>query len=69
MAFNIPGATILRYIRSMRHQIIACVDSRGGVRTTFVIKRGTNQSVENACVVFVKGANERNESFEKINKQ
>ena len=29
----------------------------------------TNQSVENACVAFVKGANERNEFFEIINKQ
>ena len=28
----------------------------------------TNQSVENAGVSFVKGANERNELFEKINK-
>ena len=28
-----------------------------------------NQSVENAGVAFVKGANERNELFEKINKQ
>ena len=28
-----------------------------------------NQSVENAGVVFVKGANERNDFFEKINKQ
>ena len=30
---------------------------------------GFNQSVENADVAFVKGANERNEFFEKINKQ
>ena len=28
-----------------------------------------NQSVENAGVAFVKGANERNEFFEKINKR
>ena len=28
-----------------------------------------NQSIENAGVAFVKRANERNESFEKINKQ
>ena len=28
-----------------------------------------NQSVENADVAFVKKANERNELFEKINKQ
>ena len=28
-----------------------------------------NQSVENAGVAFVKGANERNEFFKKINKQ
>ena len=28
-----------------------------------------NESVENAGVAFVDGANERNESFEKINKQ
>ena len=28
-----------------------------------------NQSVENADVAFFKGANERNEFFEKINKQ
>ena len=28
-----------------------------------------NQSVENAGVAFVKGADERNEFFEKINKQ
>ena len=28
-----------------------------------------NQSVENAGVAFVKEANERNEFFEKINKQ
>ena len=28
-----------------------------------------NQSVENAGVAFVKGANERNEFFENINKQ
>ena len=29
----------------------------------------SNQSVENAGVAFVKGANERNKSFEKINNQ
>ena len=28
-----------------------------------------NQSVENAGVAFIKGADERNEFFEKINKQ
>ena len=28
-----------------------------------------NQSVENACVAFVKGANEKNKFFEKVNKQ
>ena len=28
-----------------------------------------NQSAENSGVAFVKGANERNEFFEKINKQ
>ena len=33
-----------------------------------VILTEKNQSVENAGVVFVKGANERNEFFEKVNK-
>ena len=28
-----------------------------------------NESFENTCVAFVKEANERNETFEKINKQ
>ena len=32
------------------------------------INRTINQSVENAGVAFVKGANENNEFFEKINK-
>ena len=33
----------------------------------FIVDR--HQSVENACVAFVKGANDRNEFFEKINNQ
>ena len=32
-------------------------------------KKKKNQSVDNAGVAFVKGANERNEFFEKLNKQ
>ena len=34
-----------------------------------VIVSKKNQSIENAGVEFVRGANERNELFEKINKQ
>ena len=34
---------------------------------SFDKKLPINESVENACVVFIKGANERNEFFEKIN--
>ena len=26
---NIPHAMILRYVRSMRHRLIACIESRG----------------------------------------
>ena len=32
-------------------------------------QNNNNQSVENAGVAFVKGANERNEFFERVNKQ
>ena len=42
---------------------------RAGSEVPCPQKIHTNQSVENAGVAFVTGADERNESFERINKQ
>ena len=39
------------------------------VLLSYVHNLGENQSVENPGVAFVKGTSERNEFFEKINKQ
>ena len=51
---------------------VSCDRSRGKLVQSIFDGRITvntiNQSVENAAVAFVKGANERNEFFEKINK-
>ena len=39
------------------------------IKTHHPMPKYKNQSVENTGVAFIKGANEKNESFEKVNKQ
>ena len=48
--------------------LFSAIMSISSIRKVFPLPL-KNQSVENAGVASVKGANERNEFFEKINKQ
>ena len=57
VAFNLDQSQILSYGKELIH-----VMQQKGIYYV-------NQNIENAGVAFVKGANERSEFFQKINKQ
>ena len=54
------------YFTNKRHKE---KDDLTGTKASNDLRTTKNQSVENTGVAFVKGANERNEFFEKINKK